>query len=164
MSRDRTDVRYPQQAGLCSLSQWSGPPERCRWCDAPAAPGFAWCGSRCEDAYRENHWWDMARAAALARDGNRCTTCGIGPDDVQVARWFLRAFIPMGAVEAAGLWHSPTWAALVLACSVEVNHIDPRRGGGYGSGCHHHLDGLETLCHRHHVTVTVAQRQAARAG
>lgn len=55
----------------------------------------------------------------------------------------------------------------------EVNHIEPRRGGGYGPGCHHHLDpdqggvgGLEVLCHAHHAGVTAAQaaeRAAERA-
>ncbi len=161
MARDRTDVRYLHQAGRCDRSQWSGRADRCRWCDGPCAPGHPWCGNPCEDRYRENHWWDRARAAALARDDHRCVRCGVGPDDVQVARWFLRAVVPMGAVEAATLFASPAWAELVLACSVEVNHVEPRRGAGYGSGCHHHLDGLETLCHRHHVAVTAAQRAQA---
>lgn len=40
---------------------------------------------------------------------------------------------------------------------LEVNHIEPRRGGGYGNGCHHHLDNLETLCHAHHVVITNEQ-------
>lgn len=40
----------------------------------------------------------------------------------------------------------------------EVNHRIPRNGQGYGKGCHHHLDNLETLCHAHHVKVTRAQR------
>jgi hypothetical protein len=166
MARDRTDVRYPRQAGDCSLSRWSGAADRCRWCDEPAAPGFDWCSNLCEDTYRANHWWDQARAAALARDDHRCTTCGVGPDTIQVARLFIRAFIPMGPVEAAELWHSDQWFELVLASSVEVNHIVPRRGNGYGSGCHHHLDGLETLCHRHHVAVTARQQREAgrRAG
>lgn len=164
MARDRTDVRYPRQAGECLLARWSGAPDRCRWCDEPAAPGFAWCGNRCEDQYRRNHWWDLARFAALARDDHRCVACGLGPETVQVARLFIRAFVRMSAVEAAALWQSPEWAEVVLACSVEVNHVVPRRGGGYGSGCHHHLDGLETLCHGHHVAVTVQQQRFARAG
>ena len=40
---------------------------------------------------------------------------------------------------------------------LEVNHIEPRKGAGYGPGCHHHLDGLETLCHACHLEVTAAQ-------
>jgi hypothetical protein len=46
---------------------------------------------------------------------------------------------------------------------LEVHHIDPRCGQGYAAGCHHHLDLLETLCHRCHVGVTNAQR-LERAG
>lgn len=41
--------------------------------------------------------------------------------------------------------------------ALEVNHIVPRRGAGYGNGCHHHLDGLETLCHECHGTETKRQ-------
>lgn len=41
--------------------------------------------------------------------------------------------------------------------SLEVNHIEPRKGGGYANGCHHHLDGLETLCHNCHVLETTRQ-------
>ena len=59
----------------------------------------------------------------------------------------------------------------------EVNHKAARNGGGYGPGCHHHLDpdqnglgGLEVLCRAHHREITTAQakeraalRRAARA-
>lgn len=41
---------------------------------------------------------------------------------------------------------------------LEVNHIDPRAGRGYGFGCWNHLDNLETLCHPCHVAVTNQQR------
>ena len=49
----------------------------------------------------------------------------------------------------------------------EVNHIAARDGGGYGPGCHHHLNpdkngvgGLEVLCRAHHAQVTAAQARA----
>lgn len=45
---------------------------------------------------------------------------------------------------------------------LEVNHIVPRVGRGYGWGCHHHQSNLETLCHWCHVLVTNAQREARR--
>lgn len=51
----------------------------------------------------------------------------------------------------------------------EVNHREPRNGGGYGPGCHHHQHpgpdgrgGLEVLCRAHHAEVT-AQQATARA-
>lgn len=49
----------------------------------------------------------------------------------------------------------------------EVNHISARNGGGYGPGCHHHLNpdkngvgGLEVLCRAHHAKITAAQAKA----
>ena len=53
---------------------------------------------------------------------------------------------------------------------VEINHITPRVGQGYGVGCHNHQNpdaqgegGLEALCHKHHVEVTNLQRAARKA-
>lgn len=43
--------------------------------------------------------------------------------------------------------------------ALEVNHIEPRVGRGYGWGCHNHQANLETLCRPHHVEVTKRQRQ-----
>ncbi|MCU1454052.1 MAG: 67, gp67 [Acidimicrobiales bacterium] len=83
--------------------------------------------------------------------------CGLGPQVRTLARLLLRALIPMGPVEAARLWQGPAWRSFVQACELEVNHVEPRLGRGYQAGCHHHLDGLETLCHRCHVQVTSAQ-------
>lgn len=46
--------------------------------------------------------------------------------------------------------------------SLEVNHIVPRVGRGYGWGCHNHLSNLETLCHWCHLEVTAQQRAERR--
>ncbi|MCU1676500.1 MAG: hypothetical protein JWM93_1258 [Frankiales bacterium] len=46
---------------------------------------------------------------------------------------------------------------------LEINHIDPRNGGGYADGCAHHADNLEALCREHHVAVTNEQRAARLA-
>ncbi|MEY4401522.1 MAG: Gordonia phage Guacamole [Actinomycetota bacterium] len=52
----------------------------------------------------------------------------------------------------------------------EVNHKAARNGGGYGPGCHHHLDpdqnglgGLEVLCRAHHREITTAQSKERAA-
>lgn len=160
MTRRPDDARYPAQAGSCALSAWSGRPDRCRWCDGAARPGTPWCGIRCEDEYRRNHWWDHAREAAVVRDGGCCVRCGLGPAAVTEAKLLLRALIPMGPVDAARLWRTPAFRALKEAAVLEVNHVVPRRGAGYHAGCHHHLDVLETLCHRCHVAATNVQRAA----
>lgn len=43
---------------------------------------------------------------------------------------------------------------------LEVNHIIPVDGAGYGDGCAHHQNNLETLCHDCHVLTTATQRAA----
>jgi 5-methylcytosine-specific restriction endonuclease McrA len=48
--------------------------------------------------------------------------------------------------------------------TLEVHHVDPRLGQGYGAGCHHHVDMLLTLCHRCHVAETNAQRRQRALG
>lgn len=40
---------------------------------------------------------------------------------------------------------------------LEVNHIVPVMGKHNVIGCHHHLDGLDTLCHECHKRTTAAQ-------
>jgi len=40
---------------------------------------------------------------------------------------------------------------------LEVNHKIPIMGKHAQFGCHHHLDRLESLCHRCHVRVTARQ-------
>lgn len=51
-----------------------------------------------------------------------------------------------------------SWAAFRRRHRLEVNHIVPRRGRGYGTGCWNHASNLETLCHNCHLTVTAEQR------
>ena len=165
--------------GGCTLARWSGLADRCRWCDAlfgsdgPLPVGASafgrddpggWCSVACADEHHRNHWWDLARLSALARDDARCVECGRGPASVSEGKLFLRALIPMGPVDAARLWASRPWQRFSLDCRVEVHHLTPRLGAGYGSGCHHHLEGLVTLCHAHHASVTAAAGRDARAG
>lgn len=50
------------------------------------------------------------------------------------------------------------------SANLEVNHVNPVNGSGYGDGCSHHQVNLEVLCHSCHVTVTNAQRAAGLIG
>lgn len=46
---------------------------------------------------------------------------------------------------------------------LEVNHIDPVRGGPRGVTCKNHQDNLELLCHPCHVLVTEEQFRLLKA-
>jgi len=119
---------------------------------------------------KTEHDINWARKAARKRDGDRCVECGgegrgqrrPWPEDVKwknynrhLAAKHLRLDVPWGE-----------WV-LVNECPqyqpwLEVNHIEPRNGQGYGWGCHNHLSNLETLCHDCHVLVTREQKRARR--
>lgn len=94
----------------------------------------AWCG----------------KALPIRRRRWCCDDCGM---------WWSRHHAWTTAREAAK--KRDGWACVICQSpqSLEVNHIVPRRGKGYENGCHHHLDGLETLCHDHHLDVTAIQRK-----
>lgn len=165
MGRDPDAATYVAEAGACALSAWAGAADRCRWCDGPVRAGQVFCGHVCEDDYARSHWWDQARDAAVVRDGGRCVRCGLGPDSVVEAKALLAYLIPRSRLQWARAWRTGELARLLgeLAAitSLEVNHIEPRRGAGYAHGCHHHQANLETLCHRCHARVT-ARQQAER--
>lgn len=121
----------PHKPGRCDSCSRRLPPRRRRWCSNH-------CATRIYTAIARQHEWTSARAAAVKRDKYRCRRCRV------------------------------TQSQLVLGCTchtygtcqhqLEVNHIEPRNGQGYGKGCHHHLDNLETLCHNCHVVETKRQR------
>ena len=114
-------------------------PGTCGACGAPLEGRNRWfckaaISRACRMRYLTNHHLGYARSAALKRDGKRCRRCG---DE--------RKSSPLEGARAI---------------SLEVNHIAPRRGGGYLIGCHNHLDSLETLCHIHHLEVTATQHRS----
>lgn len=59
----------------CPLSEWDGDPRRCRWCnDENPTTAHRWCSPACVLDYKQNHWWDEAKARAKRRD-RRCQDC-----------------------------------------------------------------------------------------
>src|ERR1035437_5471102 len=92
-----------------------------------------YCSPFCSETYYANHYWQGARAAAILRDKHRCVRCGAS------GTWKM--------------WHEYLW----LKQPLEVNHIIPIMGNHKHNGCHHHLEGLETLCHDCHLDETNRQ-------
>lgn len=90
-----------------------------------------WCSDKCQIEWRREHDWTAARNAAVRRDDHTCRHCG--------ARENRDHRHPEGVVR------------------LEVNHIVPREGRGYGFGCRNHQENLETLCTQCHRVVTNTQ-------
>lgn len=138
----------------CSLAYGPNDEHRCEWCgEALTGRRTRWCSDECPRAALDQHAWTNARAAALRRDVYTCTRCIGWPHLPQPQR------LDFGADHNAYLVAVARWRREVTARQLEVNHVKPRNGEGYGPGCHHHLDNLETLCHPHHVAETNHQRR-----
>jgi hypothetical protein len=133
----------------CELLPFDTDAGHCRACGKELTKAQrSWCGGRCQMMYEANHYWAAARHAAMKRDRG-CVKCG-WVDDKDCATSCGQYFF---------------WSRAVLDGPdnrLEVNHIVPRRGEGYGTGCHHHQSNLEVLCKKHHLEVTRQQRVAAR--
>ncbi|UBV14847.1 HNH endonuclease [Mycolicibacterium fortuitum] len=141
-------TRYQVDVG-CPIIPFVDKPKACNRCGRRlSGRRTQWCSSKCENEFRENHNWTSARHAAKDRDGYRCVRCG--------SDGRARVFIA-GSVIEIGM---PSRGPERYERRLEVNHITPREGQGYGWGCAHHLDGLETLCRHHHQIET--NKQAAR--
>lgn len=162
----------------CPLIGWRGdPPEGkfCHWCGGPlSGRRLCWCSDECQTVCFQNHSWSYARPAALERDQYACQECGLRQVDVEpvaklvkVGLWetllfdeekLLRAAAGLprfsypretfGIQEFDVLWTQPI--------RFEVDHIVEIRGKHGQAGCHHHLDGLRTLCSVCHGKKTAA--------
>ena len=107
----------------CPLFEaWDGSLKNCRACNkALTGRQSRWCSDDCANVWGRNHWWTSARKAALKRDEHRCVRCGSTGTDYGIGERGL-----------------------------QVHHKTPVLGRHGETGCHHHVDGLETLCHRCH--------------
>lgn len=162
----------PHKDGHCDRCGKKLEGRRKRWCSDECS-AWAW------GEFSRQHDWNSARQAALARDGHKCVRCGSdgSPPKDEWDKLPKRPRLPENwrdmPEEAHKEHHRLCRAAekaengLVARFQLEVNHIVPRNGGGYGRGCHHHLDNLETLCAPCHDLVTseqVRRRKIASEG
>lgn len=107
--------------------------------DGTVHPLRRWCGDDCGRSYGRNHWWTAARFTALMR-----ASVGWNPD--LSLYWII--------CDQCGQ----------QATSPEVNHVEPRIGAGYGTGCWNHQTNLQVLCHDCHVQETARQKRERIAG
>lgn len=126
-------------------------PGVCRGCGGPLGPRrrFYCSDNDCRRRFEADHFWQTARAAAIARatvydpstrapQGAACAGCGRILD----GRSYPRAH-----------WGVP-----------EVNHIVPVNGQRAHFACANHQSNLEVLCHPCHLQATAAQRAAGTVG
>lgn len=141
----------------CSLVRWRGQPNGCRWCGRLLrGRQRRWCSADHGFEYARNHSWTEARAAALLRDVYRCTVCGVS-DEEAAREWHdVEALVAVLTGTRPRL-RDPLRDRWLLDHRLEVDHVTPIRGLHSTPGCHHHLDGLRTLCHVHHLQVTAEQ-------
>ena len=111
----------------------------------------------------------MTRCPNMSDTGTGCNKCG-APLKGRRTRW---------CSNTCSLWHSNNHrytqarrqalrGAATYQCAhckghttaPEVNHIIPCKGKHGVTGCHHHQDNLEVLCHECHLKATAAQRAA----
>lgn len=121
----------------CALSAWAGDSAACRWCNGllPARSG-RFCRPQCARAARENHEFGGAGGARESALVRDGYRC----------RW-------TGCGAPATHEHA-----------LEVHHIHACHGRHGTSGCWHHLDGLVSLCHAHHLVETERQRSTGELG
>jgi hypothetical protein len=139
----------------------------CDWCGkALAGRQRRWCSEPCFETYWQNHGWTAAAEAAVRRDDHKCVWCGspdrevcrgvahgweeAEPTEVCRAQWLI---VGEQRLRNLRVQHD----RYARKEPLEVDHIEPRWGQGYGDGCHNHLVNLRTLCHRCHVNRTTVQ-------
>jgi len=135
-----------------------------------------WCSDACATIanYDPNHDWAAARRSALERDGHHCIRCGADgsvPAAILAALGlcpefprdlgrglgaFARSAEGNALRQRIAQWNGARFS-LERRHQLEVNHIVPADGSHADISCAHHLDNLETLCHRCHAETTAAQ-------
>lgn len=166
----------------CPLIQWRGEKAQktCHYCGGPLkGRQQRWCSEACTWAVLNNHHWGYARPAALKRDNHTCQDCGIHRDELprtlrkppyyddqltHSERWAFESHLIPRQIRPEGHPRIHVWEVKIVR-SLEVDHIVPVLGKHATPGCHHHLDGLRTLCsdcHAKRTAAFAADRASAR--
>lgn len=121
----------------CVLVGWSGP-GHCGWCNRDLGSlKRRWCGAQ---------WVEATGRHAARRIPSECEHLFISNHS-----W--------GSARAYAIKRDGGCVRCGVTARLEVNHIIPILGRHGEYSCIHHLSGLETLCHKHHLEVTAQQRQ-----
>lgn len=146
------------RAGRCS---WDGRPLKGRQ--------RRWCRRACSDAFNVAHNWTSARDEAKRRDRFTCRRCGHWEREPDAwARFLLWYCYTAGLLTEDQCRRLEFWDLNLTTVgarrgwAIEVNHIQPRLGAGYGFGCWNHPENLESLCHDCHLLATKAQKRGWR--
>lgn len=102
-----------------------------------------WCRGRsipCWETWAVNHSWTSARREAVLRSSGLPAS----------APWTIR-------------YHAGRCDECGAEGELEVNHVEPRVGRGYGNSCAHHQSNLQVLDHPCHVVETNRQAAERRA-
>lgn len=93
--------------------------ERCNRCGKALPPGRSqWCSTACNKRDSQDHYWPLARKAAIKRDKGRCLTCE-SSDRLEVNHIEPR----LGQGYNAGCWHHPeNLETLCHDCHVKVTN------------------------------------------
>jgi hypothetical protein len=126
-----------------------------------------WCGrEECRGFYGRNHWWTMARNTAIRRVTVYEPRRDVHPDAVWDLGNPLWTMCDQCGREIRSYTERDADGKYVRFVSdvPEVNHVEPRWGAGYGTGCWNHQTNLQVLCHECHVAETARQKRERIAG
>jgi len=122
----------------CSLSQWSGIDDECRWCSSKLdAVQKRWCSGTCLNTWRLHHRYFLARQLALKRSRRKCMCHR--PENGQRHSCCASC----GRCEVV---------VRLRGDEITCDHIIPRRGDKSRFSCKHHPDNLQILCSTCHNT------------
>jgi HNH endonuclease len=120
----------------CSLSNWSGIVDECRWCSCKLLPEQKrWCSGYCLNTWRLHHRYFLARQLAVKLSARKCS-CVRQSGEPKHSHCAMCGLCEAKIKLRGG----------IMTC----DHIIPRRGDKSRFSCKHHIDNLQILCNACH--------------